>query len=91
LTKFLDGSFRHFADKAVAYSSFITFTLYAAMYVRDPWILIVGWPIWMLVVASFVVSVRLHENGQCIWVYAHACFHIAVAGGQTLVIWGIER
>ena len=83
------GSLRHLVDRVVATCSFVAFTAHAMLYVRARWIMALGWPCWLVAVASYFASQHLHSRGSHRWVYAHSLFHVSVAIGQALVIMGM--
>jgi hypothetical protein len=82
---------RHNTDRVVAKCSFLIYTAYGTLCVKDWRILAVGWPCWLGVVGFFGLSKLAHQTQHSGWVYAHALFHTCVSIGQCLVIAGVAE
>ena len=78
-------------DKVLARASFAFYTLVAVARIRDARLCLVGWPLWVFMVACYRCSLKWYAiDGmtRARWVVAHASFHVSVGVGQCILLHG---
>jgi hypothetical protein len=85
------SGWRSAADKLMARTSGMMFTIVAIARIRDPLSHMCGWPLWVLMLVCHQASHRLWDvdgHTRSRWVCAHACFHVCVGFGQCIILHG---
>ena len=78
-------------DKIFARGSFLLYTAVALVRIRDARLCLIGWPLWLTMVACYRASRvywELDRHTRQRWVIAHAGFHVCVGVGQCIILHG---
>ena len=75
-------------DLFFAKFSFLIYFLVGVYNIRNRFILQIGWPNTVMIILCYAMSNHLWSVASYSWLYFHMAFHLFVALGQLIVIYG---
>jgi hypothetical protein len=74
-----------------AHLSFLITVTTGALYVRDRFWLLVGWPLAVMIPVFFWASNHLSKRGDYLWSIAHMSMHACISVGMSIVVAGATK
>jgi len=79
-------SLRKTGDLICSKICFVIMVYHGVRYVTYPPYLIVGYPLLVIMVSSFLLSNWLHGRGSRYWYISHVVFHLSIVANKTMIV-----